>query len=94
MWRQSIKVSGAAALTRSGIHQLVARLSGRFWIGGMQAGISVSTGPNGWNAIGWAAVSIVLAWAWAMFHILIVLLQAYIFMMLTIVYVQMGHESH
>jgi allophanate hydrolase subunit 1 len=21
----------------------------------MQAGISVSTGPNGWNAIGWAA---------------------------------------
>jgi len=31
---------------------------------------------------------------WAVFHILIVLLQAYIFMMLTIVYIQMGHESH
>jgi F-type H+-transporting ATPase subunit a len=31
---------------------------------------------------------------WAIFHILIVLLQAYIFMMLTIVYIQMGHESH
>jgi F-type H+-transporting ATPase subunit a len=42
----------------------------------------------------WAGVAIGLAWIWAMFHILIVLLQAYIFMMLTIVYVQMGQESH
>ena len=31
---------------------------------------------------------------WAIFHILIVLLQAYIFMMLTIVYISMAHESH
>ena len=31
---------------------------------------------------------------WAIFHILIVLLQAYIFMMLTIVYIQMAHDSH
>jgi KipI family sensor histidine kinase inhibitor len=30
-------------------------LKGTVTIGGMQAGISVSTGPNGWNAIGWAA---------------------------------------
>ena len=36
----------------------------------------------------------VLTVGWAIFHILIVLLQAYIFMMLTIVYIQMGHESH
>jgi F-type H+-transporting ATPase subunit a len=32
--------------------------------------------------------------AWAIFHILIVVLQAYIFMMLTIVYISMAHESH
>lgn len=32
--------------------------------------------------------------AWAVFHILIVALQAYIFMMLTIVYIQMAHEGH
>ena len=32
--------------------------------------------------------------AWAVFHVLIVLLQAYIFMMLTIVYIQMSHEGH
>ena len=31
---------------------------------------------------------------WAIFHILIVVLQAYIFMMLTIVYISMAHESH
>jgi F-type H+-transporting ATPase subunit a len=35
-----------------------------------------------------------LGWGWAIFHILIVALQAYIFMMLTIVYIQMAHEGH
>jgi len=43
--------------------------------------------------IGWLA-SVVLGLGWAIFHILIVLLQAYIFMMLTIVYVSMAHEHH
>ena len=32
--------------------------------------------------------------AWSIFHILIVGLQAYIFMMLTVVYLQMANESH
>ena len=31
---------------------------------------------------------------WAIFHILIILLQAYIFMVLTVVYLAMAHESH
>jgi F-type H+-transporting ATPase subunit a len=42
---------------------------------------------------GWIA-SVVLGLGWAIFHILIVLLQAYIFMMLTIVYIAMAHEHH
>ena len=49
----------------------------------------------------WAATGLVgslfggvLALGWAIFHILIVGLQAYIFMMLTIVYMSMAHESH
>ena len=49
----------------------------------------------------WAATGLVgsmfggvLAFGWAIFHILIVGLQAYIFMMLTIVYMAMAHESH
>jgi F-type H+-transporting ATPase subunit a len=36
----------------------------------------------------------ILGLGWAIFHILIVPLQAYIFMMLTIVYISMAHESH
>ncbi len=32
--------------------------------------------------------------AWALFHILVIVLQAYIFMMLTIVYLSMAHEHH
>jgi len=49
----------------------------------------------------WAATGLVgqlaggvLALGWAIFHILIVALQAYIFMMLTVVYMAMAHESH
>jgi len=40
------------------------------------------------------AAASVLGVAWAIFHVLIVLLQAYIFMMLTVVYIQMAHEGH
>ena len=36
----------------------------------------------------------VLSIGWAIFHILIVALQAYIFMMLTIVYISMAHDHH
>jgi F-type H+-transporting ATPase subunit a len=45
-------------------------------------------------AIGWALFAVFLQLGWAIFHILIVALQAYIFMMLTIVYLAMAHESH
>lgn len=38
--------------------------------------------------------TVVFGLLWALFHILIVLLQAYIFMMLTIVYISMAHEHH
>jgi F-type H+-transporting ATPase subunit a len=31
---------------------------------------------------------------WALFHIFIVVLQAFIFMMLTLVYLGQAHESH
>ena len=41
-----------------------------------------------------ALVGGVVQWAWAVFHILIVLLQAFIFMVLTIVYLEMAHSHH
>ncbi len=49
----------------------------------------------------WAATGLVgtafgalLGLGWAIFHILIVVLQAYIFMMLTVVYIALAHEHH
>jgi len=49
----------------------------------------------------WASTSLwgvgfstLLATGWSIFHILIVTLQAFIFMMLTVVYLAMAHESH
>jgi F-type H+-transporting ATPase subunit a len=41
-----------------------------------------------------SVMAIFLGLGWAIFHILIVALQAYIFMMLTVVYIQMAHEGH
>lgn len=41
-----------------------------------------------------SALGGVLQWAWAVFHVLIVLLQAFIFMVLTIVYLDMAHHKH
>lgn len=45
------------------------------------------------GGIGLAAFGGVLQWGWAVFHILIVLLQAFIFMTLTIVYLDMAHQT-
>ena len=49
----------------------------------------------------WAATGVVgtimgaiLGAGWSIFHILIVALQAYIFMMLTVVYISLAHEHH
>ncbi len=35
-----------------------------------------------------------LGWMWAVFHILIIVLQAFIFMMLSIIYISQAHEAH
>ena len=49
-----------------------------------------------WAATGLAGTffSVLLGAGWAIFHILIVALQAFIFMMLTIVYISLAHEHH
>ena len=49
-----------------------------------------------WAATGIAGTifSVLLGWGWAIFHILIVTLQAFIFMMLTVVYISLAHEHH
>ena len=42
----------------------------------------------------WIATHFVLGLGWAIFHILIITLQAFIFMMLTLVYLGQAHEAH
>jgi len=48
------------------------------------------------HASGWffLVIQFVLALAWAIFHLLVITLQAFIFMVLTIVYLSMAHEHH
>jgi F-type H+-transporting ATPase subunit a len=41
-----------------------------------------------------AFAHIIAGWLWAVFHILIILLQAFVFMMLTLVYVGQAHDKH
>jgi F-type H+-transporting ATPase subunit a len=67
------------------------RLYGNMYAGEiifMLLGLWAATGVVG------AAVGGVLNLGWSIFHILIVVLQAYIFMMLTIVYIAMAYEHH
>lgn len=64
--------------------------------GNMYAGEIIFMLLGMWAATGITGVifGAVLGVGWSIFHILIVALQAFIFMMLTIVYISMAHESH
>jgi len=64
--------------------------------GNMYAGEIIFILLGMWAATGVVGVVLgaILHLGWSIFHILIVVLQAYIFMMLTIVYIAMAHEHH
>ena len=64
--------------------------------GNMYAGELIFLLLGMWAATGVAGVifGAALHLGWSIFHILIVVLQAYIFMMLTVVYIAMAHEHH
>jgi len=55
------------------------------------SGISALSHFSGWFFL---LVQVVLALAWAVFHLLVITLQAFIFMVLTIVYLSMASEHH
>ena len=46
------------------------------------------------TGIGLAIGHVIAGFVWAAFHLIIITLQAFVFMMLTIVYMSMAHESH
>ena len=58
--------------------------------------IALMGGAFAWNAtgIGLAIGHIIAGTVWAIFHILIITLQAFVFMMLTLVYVGQAHDAH
>ena len=64
--------------------------------GNMYAGELIFLLLGMWGATGVAGLifGALLHLGWSIFHILIVVLQAYIFMMLTVVYIAMAHEHH
>src|SRR5450432_2286456 len=64
--------------------------------GNMYAGEIIFLLLGLWAATGLAGTFFgsIFSVGWAIFHILIVVLQAYIFMMLTVVYVSMAYETH
>jgi F-type H+-transporting ATPase subunit a len=49
---------------------------------------------SGLGTVGMWVLQFILGFVWSAFHILIITLQAFIFMMLTIVYLSLAHETH
>ena len=82
-------LEGISLLAKPLSHSL--RLFGNLYAGEMIFILIALLYSTGWTL---ALVGGVLHWAWAVFHILIVLLQAFIFMVLTIVYLDMAHHQH
>ncbi|HET9822378.1 MAG TPA: F0F1 ATP synthase subunit A [Burkholderiaceae bacterium] len=64
------------------IFMLIALMGGAFAAVGLGTGLALALGH------------IIAGTAWAIFHILIITLQAFVFMMLTLVYVGQAHDAH
>jgi len=70
---------------------LALRLFGNMYAGEMIFILIAALFSAGWV---WFAPAGLLQIGWAIFHILVITLQAFIFMVLTIVYLSMAHEDH
>ncbi|MGH9962720.1 MAG: F0F1 ATP synthase subunit A [Pyrinomonadaceae bacterium] len=68
--------------------ELIFILIAMFTLGGTLVSLSEP------GTIGMFVTQLVLGLAWAIFHLLIITLQAFIFMMLTVVYLSLAHEEH
>jgi F-type H+-transporting ATPase subunit a len=63
-----------------------------FMLIALMGGVALSMGPVGglFMAIG----HVIAGTVWSIFHILVITLQAFIFMMLTLIYVGQAHDAH
>ncbi|HJU22310.1 MAG TPA: F0F1 ATP synthase subunit A [Casimicrobiaceae bacterium] len=67
------------------------RLFGNMYAGEIMFLVIAMLGASGWIGVVFGAF---LHLGWSIFEVLIILLQAYIFMMLAVVYLAMAHEHH
>ncbi len=67
------------------------RLFGNLYAGEMIFILIALLYSGGWVL---STVGVGLQWVWAVYHVLIVLLQAFIFMILSVVYLDMAHQEH
>jgi F-type H+-transporting ATPase subunit a len=70
---------------------LALRLFGNMYAGEMVFILLAVWAGAGWL---WSPLSATLSLGWALFHILIITLQAFVFMMLTVVYLSLAAEHH
>lgn len=57
--------------------------------------LTLNAASNSWiSTMTLGVTQFILALAWSIFHILVITLQAFIFMVLTIVYLSLAHEDH
>lgn len=63
-----------------------------FMLIALMGGVALQMGIGG--GIGMSLGHIIAGWVWAVFHILIITLQAFIFMMLTLIYIGQAHDAH
>lgn len=70
---------------------LALRLFGNMYAGEVVFILIALTFGAGWAI---AILGLGMQWIWAVFHILVIPLQAFIFMVLTIVYLSAAHENH
>lgn len=75
---------------------LALRLFGNMFAGElvfMLIALLVLTHEKTWSLLAWFPLQILAGLGWSIFHILVITLQAFIFMVLTIVYLGMAHTS-
>jgi len=73
------------------------RLFGNMYAGELVFMLIALLGAAGLSSLGSVGLwltGVLAGSAWAIFHILIITLQAFIFMMLTLVYIGQAHEGH
>jgi F-type H+-transporting ATPase subunit a len=102
-WFGKILLAPANLLLRV-IHELVPpmslslRLFGNMYAGELifvlMAGLTLDASLAHFSTYGWGVLQIGIEVLWTLFHIIIISLQAFIFGMLTIVYLSMAAESH